>query len=79
VTLETIDEIHASLSTLVQQIIERLQRGESLAQPLEIATPESRQRSGEMVGVAAAAAACRIEAPPQRRQSAGRTVRVSRK
>ena len=38
VTLETIDEIHASLDA-VQQIIERLQSGESLAQPLAT-TPE---------------------------------------
>ena len=39
VTLETIDEIHASLDA-VQQIVERLQSGESLVQP-SAATPES--------------------------------------
>ncbi len=38
VTLDTIDEIHTSLDA-VQQIIERLQSGESLAQP-SVATPE---------------------------------------
>ncbi len=71
VTSEVIDEIHASLDA-VQQIIERLQSGESLTQP-QAAVPES--ASTPMSGADAAAPgveAASLVAPVERRSDRSR-------
>ena len=71
VTLETIDEIHASLDA-VQQIIERLQSGESLVQP-SAATPElGAVPAPSVVSAAAAPAESSGAAPMQAERRADR-------
>jgi len=66
VTSETIEEIHASLDA-VQQIIDRLQSGESLAQPL--ATTAESVGVPSLQATSAAAAEAVVVAPPVERRA----------
>lgn len=71
VTPEIIDEIHTSLDA-VQQIIERLQSGESLTQPQSVAPePASAQASGAE-GAVSAVEAAPVVAPVERRSDRSR-------
>ena len=75
VTLETIDEIHALLDA-VQQIIERLQSGESLVQP-SAATPESGAVPAPSVVSAAAAPAESSGATPMQAERRADRARIT--
>ena len=75
VTLETIDEIHASLDA-VQQIIERLQSGESLVQP-SAATPELGAVPAPSVVSAAAAPAESSGATPMQAERRADRARIT--
>ncbi|MFT3848931.1 MAG: Hpt domain-containing protein [Propionivibrio sp.] len=74
VTSETIEEIHASLDA-VQQIIERLQSGELLAQP-QVVAPDPESVPVSPVISAAAVEAAAVASPVERRADRARISEV---